>query len=90
MSRSHLCKEAKATAAGPPLLRPHSLCPHIPLLPEEGEARQSWHQHQPQGFLHGSSHHRAGAQDSPVLTFPPPERVAVLGNFVKSSNFFSI
>lgn len=29
-------------------------------------------------------------QDSPVFTFPPLERVAVMGNFVKSLNFVSI
>lgn len=82
MHRRHLCKEAKAATAGPPLL-------WSPLAaPKEGGGRQSWRQLQPRGFLHGWSHHQVGVQDSLGLTFPPSERVTVPSNFVKSMNFF--
>lgn len=41
-------------------------------------------------FPHGWSHPQVGAWDSPVLTFPPLERVAAVDNFVKSIGFISI
>lgn len=85
MQRCHLCKEAKATAAGAPLPRPHWLSPRR----EKGGRASASSSPDAAGrvFPNGWSHPQVGAWDSTDLTFPPLERVGALDNVVKSIRF---